>query len=337
MADNPQTLSAITSALAQTFPDKIRRQINRRAVLLSILAINKGAGKNVPVDVEADGAIAENFAEGAVVANFGSDALVPSVLPWGLYRSNFRVTNLAAAAAESSSSPTDAHDLIGRGLDNSMAKLSSLINGDSYTGNGAGSLIAGLSGSMVRDDNTYAAIDRTVGANAYWKASVFDSANSAISFRTIRADGNAIYVKSGSRPDIAVCSPDVQAAIKGLFDDGRRFDMDVSTATRGVVRLENSAGVVAVEGIQFIEDKDAVPGEIVYLNSAEVSVVVLPQAKNFADPLGAADDGFNTLMLAFHAYELGRVGSDRRMSVEAQLQLRCERPNTLGRRSNIAT
>lgn len=340
MADNPQTLSAITSALAQTFPDEVKRQINRMAVLLGILRVvsSPSTAKNVAWDVEADGMVAENFAEGAAVANFGSDAITPAILSIGLYRANFRVTNLAAAAAARSQSPSQVRDLIGRNFYNGMSKLASTINPDAWTGAGTGTLLAGLTQVAIEDANTYAGIDRTAGGgvtNAFWKATKVDAAGTAISFAAIRSDLAAIYKKSGRRPDMAGTDPDTLNKVKALFDPNRRWDRDLITADRGTIRLDNNSDVVVVDGCQFFEDKDAPASTINYINSAEAEIEVLPQAMNFADPMGAADDGFNRLMLGFSAYELGRVGSDRRMSIEAQLQLKVLRPNAFGKRINI--
>jgi hypothetical protein len=336
MADNPQTLAAISNAVAQTFPDKIARQVNRMSVKLSLLTITRGDGKNVSWDVESDGALVENFTDGAPVVNFGSDNPQPAILPWGMERSNFRVTNTAAAVAASGASPAQLHDLIGRNLFNSSGALASTLNGLLYTGAGTGTLIAGTKGAAISDTGVYAGIDRALGGNAFWKASVFDpGAPTALSLKMIRDDLAAIYTKSGRRPDLAFVSPTGLNVVKSLFDGNRQWFADVNTAGRGKVTLENSASVVIVDGCQFIEDKDAPAGEISYENSAEQEIVVLPQAVNFADPLGPADDGFNTLMLGFYAYELGRVGSDRRMSIEAHLQLKIERPNAFGRRLNV--
>ena len=99
MADTPQSLATITSALAQLYRAQITRQINRRSVLLRILPIRANeTGKNVAFDVEGDGMVAENFADGADVSDFGSDALTPVTLNFGLLRSNFRIIDQARAA-----------------------------------------------------------------------------------------------------------------------------------------------------------------------------------------------------------------------------------------------
>lgn len=333
MADNPQTLSGITSALAQTFQNEVKSQVNRMSVLLSILRVKVGAGKNVAWDVEYDGAIAENFSDGADVSNYGSDGLMPATLSWGLHRSNFRVTDLAAATAATSHSPQQVKDLIGRGFFNSMGKLASTLNGNFYSGAGTGTTIAGLS-LAVDSAGTYAGIDR--GSYSWWGSYEVDSSSAQISLAQIRTDLAGVYTNCGMRPDVALCAPAVRNKIVELFDAGRQWNRDVLTA-RGKTTLEYSSNVIVVDGVQFIEDKDCTAGAIYYLNSNEIDVEVLPQANNFSDPMGAASDGFNQLMLGFYAKELGATGASRKMSVMSTCQLAVRRPNAFGKRLNILT
>jgi hypothetical protein len=335
------SLGALAASLAQTFPDEIKPTFNRMSNLVALVRIVRGAGKNCAWEVDTDGAMAEGFVEGAPVVNFANDQPVPIILPWGLYRSNFRVTNTAAAVAATSHSPAQIKDLMGRGFFGSMGKLASTINQAGYMG-GAGVLapgapppIFGLSSVAIRDDNAYGGVDRVPPANLYWRAIVRDGGAARPTIQLIRSVLAAIYRASGRRPDIALVDSDMLNAIKALYDDKRTYTRDVMTAARGRVTLDNTADVVVVEGCQFIEDKDAPAGEILFINSGEIEIEVLPQVQNFADPLGPANDGFNTLMLGFHAYELGRVGSDRRVSVEAHLQLKILRPNSCGKITNL--
>ena len=333
MADNPQTLSGITSALGQFFPGDVRSTVNRMSVLLSILPIVIGSGKNVAWDVEYDGTIAENFSDGADVANYGSDGLMPATLSWGQHRSNFRVTDLAAAAAASSRSPEGVKDLIGRNVFTSMGKLASTLNGYFYSGAGTGTTVAGLS-LGVDSSGTYAGIDR--GSYSWWQSYEVDSSSAAISLGQIRTDTAAIYTACGMRPDVALCPPAVRNKLVELFDSGRKWERDVLTA-RGKTTLEYSSEVIVIDGVQFIEDKDCTAGAIYYLNSSMIDIEVLPQANNFSDPLGPADDGFTKLMLGFYAKELGATGASRKMSIMSALQLAVRRPNAFGKRLNILT
>ncbi len=332
MGDAPQTYSAIATALAQTFPDMVRRQINRMSVALAISKIVPGAGKNVPWDIEGSGAVAENFSDGEAVSNYGSDKLEPALLSWGCYRGNFRVTNLAAAAAASSQSPGQLRNIFGRNIENTCMATASAINVDFYTGAGTGTLIAGL--DLAISESDYAGIVR--GTDTFFKSTVVDPGTlTPLSFGLVRSDLAAIYKKSGRRPDFALVSPEVLNEAKALYDTNRRWESELDTSGRGKVVLENSSSVVDVEGCKFVEDKDAPANTIYYMNSAEYEIEVLPQAVNFADPLGSTSDGFNTLMLGFHAYELGRTGSDRKVSIEAFLQTKLMRPNAFGKRLNV--
>ena len=95
MSDVPQTLTTILNNLALDFRPRVVRAINRRSVLLTVLPIVMGSGKNVTWDIETSGANAETFNDGDDASNFNSDAIVAPTLGWGLVRSNFRVGDVA--------------------------------------------------------------------------------------------------------------------------------------------------------------------------------------------------------------------------------------------------
>lgn len=333
MADTPQNLSATTNALGQAYADVVQRQVNRTSVALSILRIVTGeaSAKNVPWDVEYDGAIAENFTDGADVSNYGSDIQKPATLDWGLFRSNFRVTNLVAAAAARTKSPAQLNDLMGRNVWNSVSKLGSMVNGQIYTGTGSGGQIVGLD-LAIDSSGTYAGIDRS--SFTWWRSTEVDASGATLTFGQIRSDLGLIYDASGFVPDLALCSTSVFNKVRGLFDANTRFDKQVTTA-RGSYVLENSPEVIVIDGCQFVRDKDATANEIKYLNSMCVEIEVLPQVQGFGSPVSTGDSSFDSLMKGLYAYELGRTGSSRKMSIEAYLALKCVRPNACGKRTNI--
>lgn len=342
MADTPQTLAAITSALAQFYRDKITRQINRRAVMLRVVRIEAGRGKNVALDIEGDGAHAENFADGADASDFGSDALSPAVLPWALLRGNFRITDLAAAAARTTGNPRDAVNLFARNLDNAATKLASRINAQLYTGTGSSNQIAGLKETALRDDNTYAGIDRTVGANAYWRSNVIDAGAGELTFARLRAAiGDTIYTASGEQPGLAFCPPTVFNYLGSLFQEQRRYNdtVRVLQTPRGEVRLDASIGTLEVEGCVFIKDKDAPAGEIQFLNPEYVVFEYLPQdPEPQMDPAvveQAAQDGYGLIPLGFRVVKLARQGASSRFSLQVFGQLCVHRPNACGRLVNF--
>lgn len=342
MADTPQTLAAITNALAQNYRDKVTRQINRRSVLLRLVKIEPGRGKNVAIDVEADGAHAENFSDGADVADYGSDALSPAVLPWALLRANFRVTDLALAAARSSMSPAGLVNLFARNLDSASSKLASRINAQLFSGSGSSNQIAGLGSVALRDDNTYAGINRLTGGNEYWRSNVTDLSAAALTFARLRTMiGDTIYTASGEQPTIAFCPPAVFNYIGGLFQEQRRYSdtARVVQTPRGPVTLDASIGTLEVDGCVFIKDKDAPTGEIQLVNPEYVVFEYLPQD---TDPVlsdavreQAAQDGYGPIPLGFRVTKLARTGASSKFSLQVFGQLRVDRPNACGRLINF--
>lgn len=336
MSDVPQTLALLT--LAQNYRGDIVRQINRQSQLLKMLPFVQGEGKNCAFVTEADGAIGENFSDGADAANFGSDAQASATLNWGLYRSNFRVTGLALAAAASSRTPAGSLALWARNMVNAGAKLASTVNGVLFSGAGTGTTVAGLA-VAIASDNTYAGIDRTSGSNSYFRSIVVDpGVSTAPTFALLRDDFRQIYEACGEMPDIAVCSPAVFNKVGSLFDATRRYVQEVSTA-RGVVKLDASMGALEIDGVMFVKDKDCTANTIYYLNTNHVRIEYLPTqqpAQDMASSMGA-DDGFGMTPLGMSVEPIAKLGDSSRAQFKTYLQLVVDRPNTCGKRLNVST
>lgn len=337
MADAAQTLALIT--LAQNYRDDIVRQINRRTMLLRLLPIVKGEGKNVSFATEADGQVAENFADGADATNFGADAQASAVQGWGLYRGLIHVTGLAQAAAATSRTPVGNLSLWARNTINASAKLASTINKDLFGGAGTGTLIAGLDVAIGSTSNTYYGIDRSNGANAYFRPTVVDpGVLTAPTFALIRDDIRQIYEASGENPDVAVCAPAVFNKIGSLFDSTRRQIDQVMTA-RGAVRLDFGFQALEVDGTLFVKDKDATANQIYYLNTNHVRIEYLPAVQPPGVPAGAApaNDGFGPVPLGMTYEMLAKLGASDRAQVVSMLQLVVDRPDACGVRLNVST
>lgn len=342
MADTPQTLASITTALAQLYRNEITRQINRRSALLRLLAIRANeTGKNVAFDVEGDGMFAENFSDGADVADFGSDAMTPVTLNFGLLRSNFRITDQARAAARRTGNPQAAVGLLMRNAVNAVTKLSSRINAQLYTGTGSSNQIAGLASVALKDDNTYGGIDRTDSANAYWRSNVIDAGGAAISIARIRnAVGDTIYTASGEQPTLGMCPPAVFNYVGGLYDSNRRYQTEVTLDTpRGRVKLDSSLGVIDVEGLVLVKDKDAPAGEIQLINPEHVVIEYLPLQPEETLPEQliemSADDGYGPIPLGMYLKRIATLGASSRFSLQSYLQLAVDKPNSCGRLTNF--
>lgn len=343
MADNPQTLTAVLNALAQNFRPTVVRQFNRRSVLLSLLPIVKGVGKNIAFDIEGSGIVAEGFNDGDDVTNYGSDALQPGTINWAQVRSNFRVGDIAAAAASSSGSPADLLSLLGRNVQNAAAAVASNLNAQFYNGNGSAPNATGLD-IALRDDNTYATIDRTSGSNSYFRGNKIDpGVLTDVQLTDIRKDiTQTIYTACGEYPDIALCSPAVYNKLAAKFEETRRRNDDIRNVTtaRGQVTLSASVGALEFEGCYFFRDKDATANRIYYLNSNYVSIEYLPQpmadiAMAEAAMDVALNDGFGQIPLGMKFLALGRTGSSRKATCQVIANLKVQRPNACGLRLNV--
>lgn len=335
MSDTVTTLSLVT--LAQMYRGDVVRQINRRVVLLKMIKVVAGEGKNLAWAPEADGALAENYSEGADAANFGGDAQASAILTWGLYRANMHVTNLALDGASSSVDPTGNLQLWARQIVNGSAKLASIINKDCYSGAGSGTLLFGLDGAIGSNSNTYATIDRS--SNSYFQPTVIDpGTDTAVTFAGIRDDIRQIYEACGENPDLGLCSPSLFNSIGALFDATRRQIQDVVTA-RGPIKLDFGYQALEVDGTVFVKDKDATAKSLYYLNTEHVELQYLPSAEQrmlmeAAEMEVEADDGFGQVPLGFKYEKLAKTGASEKAEVLWTGQLKVDRPNACGVRKH---
>ena len=334
MADTPLTTSLI--ALATTYRDDIIRTMNRKSVALQVLTVKQGKGPNCAWVVEEDAAVGENYAEGADAANFGSDAQTGATLSWGLYRSNFRVTDLARSAAVGADSPKGNVDLWARTIINAAGKLASTLNVALYDGAGTGTTWAGLGVAIGDTTNTYAGIDRS--ADSWWQPTVVDPGSStSVTLALIRSDLRAIYEAGGERPDLGFCSPTIFNSIGNLFDANRRYVDQIRTA-RGQITLDATARAINVEGCNFVEDKDCTASTIYYVNTDYVEIRYLPKK---AVPASVAarvpgNDGMGPVPLGFDYQLLAKAGASDKGTVDSQAQLVVTNPKKCGCRKNAA-
>jgi len=339
MSDTPTSLSLIT--LAQEYRGDTVRQINRMTMLLKLLPIVPGEGKNIAWAPEADGQLAENYSEGADASNFAGDAQDSAVLNWALYRANIHVTKLAMDTARTSGTPLGNRMLWARQVVNGSAKLASVINKDCFSGAGTGTLIFGLDGAIGNAGNTYAGINRASGGNAYFRPTVSDpgspTAPATFGFAGIRDDIRQIYEACGMNPDIACSKPAIFNELGGLFDNTRRQIDEVQTA-RGAIRLSFGFQALEVDGTLFVKDKDSTAATIYYMNTDHVELQYLPSANMSGLPEYEveADDGFGAVPLGFDYEMLAKTGASEKAEIVSTLQMKVDRPNSCGVRLNVA-
>lgn len=329
-------LSTVTAALAQNLQDEIVKTANRQSVLLSLVPGKNGEGKNVAWDYENDGANAENHTDGQDVSAYAIDDPGIASLSWGLYRSNFKVTDLAASAAASSRSPLGLVDAIGESMMNSIRKLSSGLNVVAYSGAGTGTTIFGLA-AAIKDDNTYGGVDRASVASM--RAKVIDPGSSTeITLALIRSDLSAIYDLCGETPNVALCSSAVWNKVAALFTEIRRITQTSDGAGRVV--LDGSANEIMVDGCRFIRDKDCTSNVIYYLNTNYLFWANLPMASTDDKELVAQvplQTGMGSSIVTGNIFRLARTGAARKFTIETQSQLVVKKPKAMGKRLNVAT
>lgn len=337
--------------LAQNYAGDIVRQINRRSVLLATLPIVPDEGKNVAWVAEGDDGYAQAYSEGADVDTYGGSAQTSAILNWAQYRSTFAMTGLAMATASSSRTPLGNVDLWARHVVNGAAKLASLVNADLFTGDAALEL-TGLDSAIGSTTSTYATINRSDSANAFWRPYVVNpGVATALTFDQIRLDLGTIYSNSGFRPDLAVVNPAVFRKIAALFDPQKQYWFSTTGAQyvknirtqRGEFNLEGGVGAISFDGCTIFEDKDCPNNAIYYLNSEWVQIRYLPfdmsQIPGIADESMElmANDGIELLPLGLRLEMLSKTGDAEKAFMKSYLQLQVKRPNSCGVRLNVAT
>jgi len=318
---------------------EIVRTINRRSATLRALRVVEGTGQNCAWAAEGDGQVAEEHSEGAAASNFGSDAQKQAVLQWARARSNFRVTGSARRAARSAGAgPQGTRAVISRNMMNSSAAVASKINTRIFNGTGASDMPVGLDAAIGDDANTYAGLDRTDVALAFWKPTVIDpGVLTDPTFALIRQDRTKIFKASGENPDLAFCTPEVFDVIGGLYDSTRRYVKELNTA-RGRVVLDAGFEGLELDGMVFLKDKDATQNRIYYVNSNYVEIQVQqPDLDALGDVTAnmPMDDGFGPMPLGIHCTKLAKDGDSDKYMCLSEYQLVVRRPNACGVRKNV--
>lgn len=346
-------LSNISSALSQTFARRLVKAWNRQAITLSMVPVvsdmGQGDAKQIAWDAEFSGAGAAAFAEGSDVAagEFLVDPLVPAVVPWGMYRSAFQLSNLEInAASRSIANAAQLGNIVALRVESAVAKMLSKMSGDFFTGTGTDGSgnpnIIGLQAALAAT-GTYASIAK--GTYAEWAGNVL--ANGGIA-RTLTFDLLAnleqnIFTASGQEPDVLVTSPGVARKYEGLFETTRHT---ISTGASSVPAYQGSTsgGVTGPRtnlfwrGKPVIRDRDCPTGQLFMLKWSEVEMKYLPFQPLSPDGVSAqvtnmpSHDGTNAVPSGIMAtvYPLARTGSAVKFVAEIYVQNKVARPNAHG-------
>jgi hypothetical protein len=158
-------------------------QINRATVLLQLVPVGNGPGKNLTWG----GAVrhrrsARRSPTARTSAAFNNDDKVPATLDYGTYHDAFAVTGKALAAAANTRNPDELADLFGDELGDSVERLAKGISQALYTGDGSTDAIMGLcdnTAGAILDTGIYATINRVVEARSGPRTSTATAASAA--------------------------------------------------------------------------------------------------------------------------------------------------------------
>jgi hypothetical protein len=308
-------------------------------MLLAAQCAQRGTGKNVSAGVELDGEAAETYSDGADASTYTVNTQINPVLQWGLYRANGKVTNLVRDAAGSSPAPGDLIRIVGRELNAKSRALSLKLGTDLYSGTGT-NVLNGLDVAL-RDDNTYATIDRTSGTNAKFRGTLIDpGASTAITKALLRSDLSAIYDASGYMPTIALCSTAVWNKIAALFDANIQHVVQTDAVTGGLV-MRGGVQTIEFDGCTFVKDRLATANRIYYLSPECIVIKVLPKVA--VPELGdiavnaPLDTNAGALPMEMYLEALARTGAAQKFSAYVTVQMMVENPNACGMRLQVST
>lgn len=287
------TLSDLSAVMSVAHQDRLMKQFSTEAVLLNLLPIEDGIGKNCAWDVKFDGRTAGGpYAEGAAKSDgdFDTHTRVNAVLSWAQYRKGAKVSGLAQAAAASiGGTPLygGEMDAFLEELGDALEELAVELAGDLYAGNPAASPteLAGAALAVAAGSSAFAAIDPD--DHPTWVAGVDSVASGSLTFSALRTK---LFrpVKNATRrlPDFCTCPGAIFDILLDKFEDTAETVSEIRTYGRGVVALERLAGAraISLDGVPFIEDPHCTTGYIYAWNSAMVKIRQLPPKGITMDP-----------------------------------------------------
>ena len=330
------SLSAISSALSLIFDNKLARQWNRMARTISLLEAKPGTGKSVNWDASTAGQTATAHTEGQDIqtTELLIDAKVPMILPWGLYRNAFGLTeHQLEAALQSKESAEQLMQLLEESVYESVAALASKLNVDLFTGIGSASQLCGLDYSLLVT-GTYATQDVGSITSLRSNQDMNGTVQRALTIELMDKMEGAIFTASGLRPDFIVTTPKVFTKYKSLFEPIRRIVGD--SANRYDTSVTDDG--VYFQGIPVIRDKDCPAGYMYFINKSSAHMAYMPPA-NFGDAVsfvvkmaqGSNGQGEEQEFgIPFRIQSLAKTGDSVKFFLRTAAQLVVRRPNACG-------
>jgi len=342
-----RTFANIAAALATLFADRISTQINRSTVLLGLVPVGNGPGKNISWNVQFGSAVGTPIADGADVVTFNNDDKIPATLDYATMHDAFSVTGKAMAAAANTRNPTELEDLFGDELTDSVGRLAKGISQALYTGTGVTDHIMGLcdptSGALI-DTGIYANVNRATYPQWASNLDTNGGVPRALGFGVMRSMRTSIYVASGIMPDLIVTTPQLHGKYGDLFTSNRRYSQDVVLRGSKITLTGGYGALFFDETIPVVADVDCPAGEMLFLNTSLMNVAQLPdpseaisQAMGKVSVTGDAEEQFGAPSgkLTARINPLGRTGDKFKFQLINYPALRVKRCNAMGRITNL--
>jgi|GEM_PF-1464558 len=356
-------LPNIQPALAQTFAKRLVKAWNRQAITISQIPVvsdmGQGDAKQIAWDVEFSGAGAAAFLEGSDVAQseFLQDPIVPAVVPWGMYRSAFKISNLEInAASRSIANATQLGDIVGLRLESAITKMLSRMNADFFTGTGSDAngnpTLVGLT-SALSATGTYAGLSKAQYPE--WGGNVLSNGGVTrpLTFDLLANMEQLIFIASGQEPDAIITSAGIARKYEGLFETSRQGmnqgDQNFGGSSGGY-QGSTGPGVTGPRtnlywrGKPVIRDRDCPANQLFMVKWSELEMKYLPFMPLSPDGVSVINrampsaDGTNFVPTNISAtvYPLARVGSAIPWVAEIYVQSKTARVNAHGWLSDIA-
>ena len=281
-------LAKVSEALNKEFQEPLSDLIARSNPLLEVIS-KKGVSTD---QIYMKGKFTSNhgagaIADGSTVTLSGTEGSTykQAVLPWATYVSKFQVNK--RLIDEVASNPGVIGSIFQEEIKDATKDLADIISRDIWGETVANGLV-GLQ-DILRNDNSYAGIDRTVAGNERWQAVVLDAADAEISTDQLYMVETAFFNKNlyGFRENPALftgmVTPQILEKYSMLFE---KLDLtDLSTAH--FVDQTNRTGFFGVssvgwQGIPFRRDANvqttgdtANTGRITFLDLSKLHLCAL--------------------------------------------------------------
>lgn len=334
------TAASISNALATLFEDRIANQINRATVMLQLVPVGNGPGKNISWDAKFGTAVGSTINDGADVAAYNNDDKVPATLDYGIYNDTFSISGKALSTAANTRNPEELADLFGEELGDCVERLAKKVSQDIYTGTGATNIIHGFLSApgAITATGTYANIDR--GTRAQWAGNISSNGGvgRALTFALMRDMRTSIYTASGFKPDLIVTTPQLHGKFGDLFGTNRRYVQDIMLRGNKIT-LSGGYGALFFDDIPVIEDVDAPTGSMLFLNTRVIRMAQLPdpsqaisQAMGTVGVAGTEEEQFGmpSGKLTARINPLARTGDAFKFQLILYPQMRVRNPNRNG-------